>query len=119
MKGIHEIEFPRYRDDVMTQRRTLLHVPVDDHYPAWTVGDDLHLLAAPGYPRCAVGVVTHVGQVRLLDGIDADLPKLCAGRDEYLSRWDALHPDLSSARDPVVWRIEFRYADPPAWSMAT
>jgi hypothetical protein len=117
----HEVRFPRYHEDVNSERRTLMHIPIDDC--AWAIGDELRLLAAPGFPRCKVGVLTDVRQVRLLDDLDADLGKLGeVDRAGYLARWDALHPELPSASDPVVWRIEFRYGraeDPPEWSLAT
>ena len=70
-----------------------------------------------------------VAQVRLLDGLEADLGKLAAAdRAEYLARWDALHPELPSGGDPLVWRIQLRYGpwttdpadpDPPEWSLAS
>jgi hypothetical protein len=120
MKMVHEVHFPRFRDDVATERRTLFHVPVDDH--PWAVDDALRLLEAPNFPRCKVGVITIAAKVRLLETIDADLAKLCADRDAYLARWDALYPEAASTLDPVVWRIEFRYGDPaapPEWSLAS
>lgn len=125
MKTIHEVRFPRYHADVTSQRRTLFHMPVDGQ--AWAIGDGLRLIAHPNFPRCKIGVLVDVRQERLLEGIDADLGKLCAAdRAEYLARWDALRPELPSAADPVVWRIEFRYgmweADPtdcPEWSLAS
>ena len=72
------------------------------------------------------GVLTDVRWVKLLAELDADLPKLCvSSRDEYLARWDKLHPGVLSVNDPVVCRIEFRYGmwvadltDPPEWSLA-
>jgi hypothetical protein len=127
MKTIHMISFPHYQDHVFLERRTLFHMPIDEQ--PWAIGDDLRLLAAPNFPRCKVGVLTDVRQVRLLAELDADLAKLCvANRAEYLARWDALHPKLPAAADPMVWRIEFRYgvsesdppeSDPPEWSLAS
>lgn len=125
-KAIHEIRFPRYHDDINSEKRTLLHVPMEGQI--YSVGDGLRLLAAPGFPRCKIGVLTNVHQVHLLAELDADLGKLGGiDRADYLARWDALHPDLPSEADPVVWRIEFRYGmwetddlpDPPEWSLAS
>jgi hypothetical protein len=125
---IHEVRFPRFHDDVMSEKRTLFHSPIDTEASGVPkVGDGLRLLAAPNFPRCKIGNLIDVRQVRLLDELGADLVKLCAGdRAEYLARWDALHPDLPSADNPVVWRIEFRYGmwesdptDPPEWSLAS
>jgi hypothetical protein len=124
MKTIHEVHFPRYRDDIASEKRTLFHMYIDDH--VWSVGDGLRLLAAPNFPRCKVGVLTDVRWVKLLAELEADLPKLCAAdRSDYLTRWDLLHPSLASVNDPVVLRIEFRYGmwesdptDPPEWSLA-
>lgn len=120
----HEVHFPRY-DDVNSRRRTLLHMPVGVDAEAWEVGDVLRLIAHPNFPRCAVAVLTDVRQVRLLAELDADLDKLGKiDREGYLASWDALHPEQSSADDPQVWRIEFRYGDadsqpdPPEWSLA-
>jgi hypothetical protein len=125
---IHEVQFPRWFDDVMRERRTIFHVPPDAG--PYGVGDALRLLAHPNFPRCKVGVLTSVRRVSLLAELDADLGGLCAAdRAEYLARWDAVNPELPSADDPVVWRIEFRYGawvpdpaglpDPPEWSLAT
>ena len=125
MKKIHDVYFPRYDDDVVSERRTLFHLPVGDR--AWTAGDSLRLLASPRFPRCKTGVLIDVRQARLCSEIDADLAKLCAAdRAAYLASWDVLHPGLPSAADPTVLRIEFRYgaweADPtdsPEWSLAS
>jgi hypothetical protein len=122
MNTIHEIHFPRFHEDVMSERRTLFHMPVDEQ--PWAKGDELRLLAAPNFPRCKIGTLIDVRQVRLLDDLDAVLVKLGAvDRAEYLARWDTLHPKLPSADDPMVWRIEFRYggwdSDPPEWSLAS
>ncbi len=119
---VHEIRFPRFSDDVMSEKRTLFHMPVDGQ--TWKVGDGLRLLAAPNFPRCKIGVLTDVRQVQLLAELEADIERIVADRAEYLARWDAVHPDLPSADDPLVWRIEFRYGawgdptDPPEWSLA-
>jgi len=127
MTTTHEVRFPRYHDDVESERRTLFHAVVDGH--AWAAGDGLYLRAEPGFPRCKVAVLADVRQVHLLAELDADLGKLAAkDRADYLARWDDLHPELPSEGDPLVWRIEFRYGmwkepgdppDPPEWSLAS
>jgi hypothetical protein len=140
---IHRIRFPRYVDDIVSERRTLFHMPVgivcscsgdpaDPDYTrsqrckvhVWTVGDEIRLLD-PDSPRCKIGVLIDVRQVRLLAVLDVDLTKLGQPeRASYLASWDALHPDCRRSTDPVVWRIEFRYGieedpkDPPEWSLA-
>jgi hypothetical protein len=119
---IHEVRFPNFHDDVMSEKRTLFHMPLDGQI--WKVGDGLRLMTVPNFPRCKTGVVTDVRQVHLIAELDADLGKLCAAdRAEYLARWDALHTDVPSEGDPLVWRIEFRYSvwadpEPPEWSIA-
>jgi hypothetical protein len=122
----HEVQFPRYHADVNSQRRTLFHMPILVDEIPWTVGDELRLIAHPNFPRCKVGTITDVRQVRLLAELDADLAKLGGvDRGDYLMSWDLLYARLPSINDPVVWRIEFRYGrpvdppDPPEWSMAT
>lgn len=125
MKTIHEVRFPRHHDDVNSEKRTLFHMPVDGQ--TWAIADGLRLLAAPNFPRCKIGVLTSVRQVRLLDELDADIAKLGnTDQAKYLAHWDTLHPELPSADNPTVWRIEFRYgaweADPtdsPEWSLAS
>lgn len=122
----HEVHFPRYAQDINTRRRTLLHLPLD-RADAWSIGDELCLLAAPNFPRCAVAVVTSVRWVHLLAELDDDLDKLGkVDRGTYLANWDRLHPQQTAASDPPVLRIEFAYAsipsdsdDPPEWSLAS
>lgn len=117
MTTIHEVQFPNYSATILSGRRSLFHMPIDDY--AWAIGDELRLVAARGYPRCLVGVLTEVRQVHLLAELDADLVKLCADRDAYLANWDKIQPDLPSADDPWVWRIAFRFASTSEWSLAT
>ena len=126
-KSVHAVKFPRWHEDIMMEKRTLFHAPIRE--ALWKVGDSLRLLATPNFPRCKIGCVTDVRQVQLLDALDADLVKLSTDRDDYLARWDALHPDAPSVGNPTVWRIEFQYGawvtdpngdpnDPPEWSLA-
>jgi hypothetical protein len=125
MKRIHNLQFPRFHDDIMSERRTLFHVPLDEH--VWKTGDGLRLLSAPNFPRCKIGILTSVRQVRLRAELDADFSKLAVmDPDEYLARWDLLHPELPSSGNPGVWRIEFCYgpwevdpSDPPEWSLVS
>lgn len=124
---IHDVCFPFYDDDVMSGRRTLFHMPVGTRTEAWIVGDGLWLLSKPRSPRRKIGVVVDARKLHLrTELVSADLPKLCAPDiAAYLMRWDALHPELPSSIDPLVWRIEFRYDawgrpdDPPEWSIAS
>ena len=104
---MHEIQFPRYDADIRTEHRTLFHLPLDADPVA--PGDGL-LLRSSNSPRCKLGVITDVRELRLRDELDADLGALAAtDRDEYLARWDALHPELPSEDDPAMWRVAFRY----------
>ena len=121
MRTIHKVHFPNYATIVL-EKRTLFHMPVDGK--PWAIGDGLRLLGEPNFPPGKVGVLTDVRQVRLLDELDVDLPKLGGiDRAQYLASWTGLHPGLSV--DLLVWRIEFRYGgwesdptDPPEWSLA-
>jgi hypothetical protein len=120
---IHEIQFPNYHDDVMLERRTLLHLPDGKGLP-FNVGDGLRLFAAPGYPRCKVAVIKKVDRGSLCPIACDDLRRLnVPDAAAYFARWDALHPDVPSSGNPEVWRIEFEYGmwtsdDPPEWSLA-
>ena len=125
MTMAHSIHFPRYRADIMEERRTLFHVPVDENLANFEIGDKLKLLEHPNLPRCKVGIVTDARQVALLDHLDTDLDKLgSVDRGGYLASWDQLHHEMPSCLNPMVWRIEFRYGrasdlpDPPEWALA-
>jgi len=127
MKVVHEVNFPRYHDDIMLEHRTLFHVLGEDAVATpFNVGDGLRLRAAPGYPRCKVAVVKNVDRVPLCPIGDDDLRRLnVPDAAAYLARWDALHPEVPSSGNPEVWRIEFEYGwkdgstpDPPEWSLA-
>jgi hypothetical protein len=127
MKVVHEVNFPRYHDDVMLEQRTLFHVLCEDAVATpFNVGDGLRLLAAPGYPRCKVAVVKSVDRVPLCPIDVDDLRRLnVPDAASYFARWDALHPEALSSGNPEVWRIEFEYGmkddatpDPPEWSLA-
>lgn len=122
MKVVHEINFPRYHDDVMSERRTLFHMTVRSR--SFDVGDGLRL-AVPNLPRCKVAVVKKVDRVPLCPISDDDLRRLNVDdAASYLARWDELHPEVPSSGNPEVWRIEFEYGmwkdsdDPPEWSLA-
>ena len=119
----HTIVFPRYRQDIESQRRTLFH---------WAAMDEVfepgHRLLIPphhNFPRASPAVVTRVDEVRLLDVTDEDLAKIgvhwqdadaadprAAARVAYWSRWDAANPDVLAATNPLVQRVEFRYGWP-------
>lgn len=122
-RTVHEVTFPRFDADIISRRRTLFHVPVENLM--WSVGEEIRLITRDGITRCEVGILTSVRQVRLLAELDADLPMLGnVDRVLYLASWDALH-HVPSITDPTVWRIEFRYGiaanderpDPPEWSL--
>jgi len=123
-KFVHEIRFPRWHEDVSLQKRTVAHIRIRPE-ERFFVGDELRLLAAPNFPRCGTGTLTEVALVKLLDVVDSDLAGLnVTSREEYLARWDALHPDMPSSGNPEVWRIAWRYRhdegkDPPEWSLAS
>jgi hypothetical protein len=125
---VHEVRFPRYSEDVMSEKRTLFHA-LDGNAAngqPFSVGDGLHLLAAPNFPRCVVAVIKKVDRVQLcpISGLDQrclNVPDAAT----YLARWDALHPDAPSIGNPEVWRIEFEYgrskddgAPVPEWCLA-
>lgn len=121
----HTIVFPRYREDIEGQRRTLFH---------WASMDEVfepgHRLLIPlhhNFPRACAAVVTKVDKVRLHDVTDEDLAKIgvvwqdadAAGRSPrdaarvaYWERWDAANPETPAATNPIVLRVEFRYGWP-------
>jgi hypothetical protein len=121
----HTIVFPRYREDIEAQRRTLFHwVDMDE------VFEPGHRLLIPphhNFPRASPAVVIKVDKVRLQDVTDEDLAKIGvvwqdvdaddrspreAARAAYWSRWDAANPEALAASNPLVQRVEFRYGWP-------
>jgi hypothetical protein len=129
MKAVHEVRFPRYSEDVMSEKRTIFHVLGENaaNRQPFSVGDGLRLLAAPNFPRCKVATITKVDRVQLCQIDDDDLRRLnVPDAATYLSCWDALHPEVPSIGNPEVWRIEFEYgvskddgAPVPEWCLAS
>jgi hypothetical protein len=110
MSQVHEIRFPNYNADINARKRTLFHIPIaPGSLDRFEVGDGLRLIAHPNFPRCVVGVLTHVS-CGPLEVTAEDLPKLnVADAETYLARWDALHGGSAAVDKPTVWRIGFRY----------
>jgi hypothetical protein len=122
MTTMHRVTFPRYAEDVASGKRTLLHLLGGD----LEIGDGLTLVAHPNMPRARVATIMKVERVPLCPLSDDDLRRLNAERDEYLARWDALHPEAASGSSPMIYRIEFAYGfdektlpASPEWSLAT
>jgi hypothetical protein len=116
----HEVCFPRYAQDIRTQKRTLFHMSKG----LWLVGDTLLLCADPTFPEVARAIVTWVDRAKLRELSAEDLRLL--NRDDaaaYFASWDALHPEMPSSDDPLVYRIEFRYtvgdSPSPEWCLAS
>lgn len=94
------IIFPRYSEDIATKRRTLFHAVEDDY----EIGEQLCLVGHPDVVRGLAVVVTDVKRTRLEDLTPDDEVKLCCSKQDYLARWNDLHPGCSEA-----FAIEFRY----------
>jgi len=120
MKTTHRVLFPRFSDDIVSERRTLLYAPLETR--DWKSGDTILMYAAPNGIPGKQGVLTSVRSVALDAELDADLGKMCVpGRAEFLAHWDAAHPGMPAASNPLVCRIEFRYTPwrpDPEWSLA-
>jgi hypothetical protein len=101
------VVFPRYAEDIISQRRTLFHA-VDDKAK---VGEQLCLVGHHGACRGIVATVVDVRRVHFGELSAEDEVKLNCSKADYLARWMKLHPDSGD----WVFAIEFRYgfADEP------
>lgn len=124
----HEITFPRFAEDILSHKRTLMHILFGYQGEPFRVGDRLllfnHTTKGHRLPRCPFGTIVSADLIELRLQ-DSDLPLLnVATVAEYFTRWDALHPEAPAATFPKVWRIEWAYGslrtddDPPEWSLA-
>lgn len=120
----HEIQFPRWSDDILSHKRTVAHllVVLEDEEKHFSVGDKLLLIAHPNFPRAGAGTLVSVDRVPLLDVVDGDIAAMnMATIEEYRGYWDALHPDHPMSESPLVWRIAWKYGwpeDPPEYALA-
>jgi hypothetical protein len=121
-KRVHAIRFPNHFTDILRAKRTVAHMPIIAEH-SFAVGDELQLLGGPNF-WCGSVTLVAADRMHLLAIVDDDLAVLnVTSREEYLARWDALHPSLPSRGNPKVWRIAWRYEtpsipDPPEWSLA-
>jgi len=126
----YEVECPRFAEDIISRRRTLLHWPCDET-PEPSAGDTLTLIPFPGARRGMLVVVTSVSKVRLVDSLaagDGDWVRLNLGppggfehhaereraRSAYWARWDAAFPSAPCIGNPFAWRVVFHYGPSPA-----
>jgi hypothetical protein len=123
----YQLVFPRISEDILTKKRTVVHLPCDvvDVAPyEFLVGDTMEIVAVRGGPRVALVVFTDVTKCPISDCVVGDLPLLNLpenGIEAYRVRWDDTNSDASWAQSPVVWRIVFRYlpnSEPPEFSVA-
>jgi uncharacterized protein YqfB (UPF0267 family) len=106
------LRFARWATDIASGRRTIALVSALRE--TYTSGDEVHLLSTEPTFKAFVrsAVIVSVRAVKLLDVIDADLDGLNARtREEFLTRWDAMNPDLSADGNPEVSRVEWRYGE--------
>jgi hypothetical protein len=124
-KDLRTIVFPRWSEDVATERRVLVHVPSDQSW--FAVGDSL-VLVPSRHSFGKAATVVEVTRGQLVELLADDLPLLNLGPGDvaaYSARWDRANPRHPIASDPTVWRVVFRYdpsprdGDPPEWSLAS
>lgn len=117
------IVFPRWNEDIATERRTVLHLSTE--VADFAVGDRLLVVPLPDRPGKSATIV-EVRWVRLMECLVDDLPLLGLGSadaEAYHTRWDRTNPKHPLSSDPRIWRIVFRYDrdglnDSPEWSLA-
>lgn len=124
------IVFPRWTDDIVSKRRTLVHLPViyDGEYrkgPRFRVGQTLMLTPLRQLWDCWAEI-TSVDRVQLLDslaagdedwillnlapiGVAMEFPDRERARANYWKRWDSTNPTLPCSGNPMVWRVVFKY----------
>lgn len=134
----HPVRFPRYVDDIVSKKRTLMHIPIAGDVATRISVDSAETIELPHEPfevgdiiefhngdwkpnrtppRVLIGTVV-AASVVALEVNDADLPLLNVETAvEYLERWDSLMPDSPASLRPQVWRVEWVYGYvPPAIS---
>ncbi len=120
------IVFPRWNEDIASERRTVLHLVAEG--AEFAVGDRL-LVVPTANLRGKSAAVVEVRRVRLVEYLVDDLPFLGlsdsqADAEAYQARWDRTNPQHPISSDPMIWRIVFRYDrdglnDSPEWSLAS
>lgn len=118
------IVFPRWNEDIATERRTVLHLSTEA-VGAFAIGD--RLIVVPSATTIGKrATIVEVNQARLAECLAGDLALLGLGpadAEAYHTRWDRTNPKHPLSSDPMIWRIVFRYDqgdvdDPPEWSLA-
>jgi hypothetical protein len=136
----YRIVFPRFGEDVLSKKRTLVHVPASPDVPNIWPGDRLLIVMNERDTAGVAGEVIGVSMVKLVESPSPLLGRIAAmGFDDmvrlnlmpgewasavvaYRQRWDATNPDALWASNPTVWRIVFRYLDdstPPEFVLAS
>jgi hypothetical protein len=117
--AMYKLECPRWEEDIVSRRRTLIHLPSTPTDIEPRVGDSIIAFPyrAPG-PRVMIEIV-EVSAVPLCESSLGDwtllnLPADDSGVQAYRTRWDATNPDLPWETNPIVWRVVFRYLHEPA-----
>lgn len=95
------VVLPRHAQDVATKRRTLFHDIEGD----FKVGEEFSIVGHPNACRGLVATVAKVERVQLADLTTVDAEKLNCPKEDYLARWNALHPGWRGE----VFAVEFRY----------
>jgi len=125
-KKIKPIVFPRYDEDIITQKRTLVHfesingfIAADYIHPGdelqevsqQAVGDTV-VLCRKVLDKSGLGAkIVSVTQVKLSELSEEDCGKLNCSKEEYLERWNKLHPCafVGNSDEKLIWRVEFEY----------
>lgn len=142
---VYEVIMPRWAEDIVTRKRTLIHFACRPEDPVLNEGDSLQLCDRDvelATNRAMIRVtVTSVSKVRLVESLTPhpgtaaldDMARLnlmpaidharmaaCAPAfGVYRRRWNAVNPDALWESNPTVWRIVFRYLEtPPEFSTA-
>lgn len=127
---MYGIKFPRWSEDVRSEKRTLMHLPATAHRMDQLLVGAIFEIIAKEWPRLGrkYARVTHRSVVNFDDWTHLDVQKLnlitTTAVDDadrwktYRQRWEAVHGDASiNVTGPcglVVVRIEFEYvAQPP------
>lgn len=114
----YKLTFPRWKEDIVSMRRTLLHLPSTPNDVIPRVGDLIITVPELEAKEGVVVEVAEVSQALLGDDRDWRLLNLAAepglrsvSEREYRARWDAVNPDVPWESNPTVWRIVFRYLE--------
>jgi hypothetical protein len=130
----YQIVSPRWNEDVVTQKRTLFHIPCDPGVEL-KIGDLLAIRSDEREEiRTVCAAIIEASRVRLVDSLtpipgpaaaaalgdmarlnlipdidQARMADLVPAIDSYRRRWDTVNPDVPWASNPTVWRVVFRY----------